>query len=114
MEGIHKYSSVGGGTTQKSFMQDTKAVYNFFLQDHREHLLAGFGQWEFLGLLGPRTQGEARAVHVAFMEKWDFEDLENPDLDQPWFGRLSFFILRLLPLPLPLCVLKCNSSQCGP
>ena len=81
MDGIQKYSGVGGGTTQKSFKQDTKAVYKKMLRDHREHLLAGFGQWEFLGLLGPRTQREARAIHVAFMEKWDFEDLDNPDLE---------------------------------
>ena len=81
MEGINKYSGIGGGTTQKSFKQDTKAVYNKMLRDHREHLLAGFGQWEFLGLLGPRMQGEARAVHVAFMERWDFEDADNQDLE---------------------------------
>ena len=31
MEGIQKYSGVGGGTTQKSFKQDTKAVYNKML-----------------------------------------------------------------------------------
>ena len=47
MEGIQKYSGIGGGTKQ-----DTKAVYNKMLRDHREHLLAGFGQWEFRGLLG--------------------------------------------------------------
>ena len=81
MEGIQKYSGVGGGTTQRSFKQDTKAFYKRMLRDHREHLLAGFGQWEFLGLLGPRMQGEARAVHVAFMERWDFEDEGNQDLE---------------------------------
>ena len=26
-------------------------------------------------------QGEARAVHVAFMGRWDFEDLDNPELE---------------------------------
>ena len=81
MEAIQRYSGVGGGTTQKSFKQDTKAVYSKMLRDHREHLLAGFGQWEFLGLLGPRMQGEARAVHVAFMERWDFDDADNQDLE---------------------------------
>ena len=43
MEGIQKYYGIGGGTTQKSFKQDTKAAYKKMLRDHQEHLLAGFG-----------------------------------------------------------------------
>ena len=81
MEVIWKCSG-GGGTTQKSFEQDAEAVYSKMLRDHREHLLAGFGQWKFLGLLGARLQGEARGVHVAFMDTWDFENIENPILDE--------------------------------
>ena len=73
------YYGIGGGTTQKSFKQDTQAVYKMMLRDHREHLQAGFGQWEFMGLPGPGMQGEAGAVHVAFMERWDSEDIDNPN-----------------------------------
>ena len=32
------------------------------------------------GSAGPRMQGEARAVHVAFTERWDFEDADNLEL----------------------------------
>ena len=59
MEGIQMYYS-GGGATPKSFKQDAKAFYARMLRDSQEHLLAGFGQWEFLALLGARLSGEAR------------------------------------------------------
>ena len=48
MEGIQKYFGVGGGTTQKSFKQDTKAVYKKMLRDHRyisSQDLAGGSFW---------------------------------------------------------------------
>ena len=48
------------------------------LRDPQEHLMVGFGQWEFITSLGPRLGGEARIVHALFMETWDFEDDENP------------------------------------
>ena len=33
----------------------------------------GFGQWEFLGLLGVTLQGEAQDVHTACTEHWDLD-----------------------------------------
>ena len=71
MEGISKYSGVGGGLSQRHFKQDAKAVYNKMLRDPQEHLMIGFGQWEFITLLGSRLTGEARTVHAFFMEMWD-------------------------------------------
>ena len=82
MENIQRYSGIGGGTTQKTFKQDAKAVYNKMMRDHKEHLLVGLCQWEFLKMLGPRLQGEVRAVHVSFMDYWDFENLRNPILEE--------------------------------
>ena len=78
MEGIPKYTGAGGGLSQRQFKQDAKAVYNKMLRDPQEHFTIGFGQWEFITLLGPRLGGEARTVHALFMETWDFEDEENP------------------------------------
>lgn len=78
MEGIPKYSDVGGGATQKTFKQDAKTVRARMLRDPTGHLLAGFGQLEFLTLLGSKLSGEARGVHVAFMDTWDFENADNP------------------------------------
>ena len=80
METVQKYSGLGGGITKTTFKQDAKAVYNKMLRDSNEHLISGFGQWEFLALLGPRLTAEARIVHVSFMDTWSFDDPDNPDL----------------------------------
>ena len=82
MEGISKYSGVGGGLSQRQFKQDAEAVYDKMLRDPQEHLMIGFGQWEFIALLSARLVGEARTVHAFFMEMWDFEDRENPMYDE--------------------------------
>ena len=55
METVQKHSGLGGGITRTTFKQDAKAVYNKMLRDSNEHLISGFGQWEFLALLGPRV-----------------------------------------------------------
>ena len=78
MEGIPRYTNAGGGLSQRQFKQDAKAVYNKMLRDPQEHLIVGFGQWEFITLMGPRLGGEARTVHALFMETWDIENEENP------------------------------------
>lgn len=80
MENIHQYSD-RGGIAEKTFKQEAKDVYSKILRDPQEHLLVGFRQWEFIKLLGPRVLGEARAVHMAFMDFWDFENGQNPILE---------------------------------
>ena len=80
MENIVKYSG-GGGAAQRAFIRDIKAVYQKILRDPREHLMEGFGQWEFLGLVGGLLINEARDVHSAFIDRWDFEDVENPNFE---------------------------------
>ena len=54
MEGIPKHTGGGGRLSQRQFKQDAKAVYNKMLRDPQEHLIVGFGQWEFITLMGPR------------------------------------------------------------
>ena len=49
------------------------------LRDPREHQIDGFGPWEYLGLVGGLLSNEARDVHSAFIDKWDFEDIDNPN-----------------------------------
>ena len=76
MENITKYSG-GGGAVQRSFVRDIKAVYQKMLRDPREHQMDGFGEWEYIGLMGGILLGEARDVHAAFLDTWDFEDVDN-------------------------------------
>ena len=78
MENIVKYSG-GGGAVQRAFVRDVKAVYKKMLRDPREQQMDGFGEWEFLGLVGGLLINEARDVHSAFIDRWDFEDTENPN-----------------------------------
>ena len=80
METIQKYSGLGGGIARITFKQDAQAVYSKMLRDSNEHLISGFGQMEFLALLGPRLSAEARTVHVQFMDTWSVDDADNPDL----------------------------------
>ena len=68
MEGISKYLGVGGGSSQRKFKQDAKVVYNKMLRDPQDHLMVGFGQWEFISLLGSRLSGEARTAFFNFLK----------------------------------------------
>lgn len=38
---------------------------------------------EFIGLLGGVLNSEARKVHTAFMDKWDFKNEDNANYDAP-------------------------------
>ena len=67
----------GGGAVQRSFVRDIKAVYQKMLRDPREHQMNGFGEWEYVGLIGGILLGEARDVHAAFLDTWNFEDVDN-------------------------------------
>ena len=49
------------------------------LRDPQHHRIEGFGQWEFLSLLGVTLGGEAREVHNSFLDEWSFEDRHNPN-----------------------------------
>ena len=73
-----KYSGTGGKVSPKSFKQDAKEIYNRMVRDPREHMLVGFGQWDFLTQLGSWSLGEARTVHVSFMDTWDIDNPSNP------------------------------------
>ena len=37
----------------------------------------GFGRWEFLGLMGGILSYEARDVHSTFLNRWDFENVDD-------------------------------------
>ena len=71
MENIAKYSG-GGGAAQRAFIRDIKAVYQKMLRDPQEHQMEGSGQWEFLGVVGELLINEAKDVHSAFIDRWDF------------------------------------------
>ena len=81
MENIRRYAG-GGGAPQKAFIRDCRASYQRMLCDPREQQLDGFGEWEFLNLLGNVLAGEARDVHTAFMEEWDFQSVTNPNREE--------------------------------
>ena len=78
MDAIQRYSG-GGGSAQRTFMQDCRTALAELLRDWKEQQLDGFGQWEFLQLLGRVLSGEARDVHLAFMEEWDPVAENNPN-----------------------------------
>ena len=37
----------------------------------------GFGPWEYIRLMRGVLGGEAKDVHAAFLDMWDFEDVDN-------------------------------------
>ena len=60
MENITRYAG-GGGTAQTSSIRDPCTIYQLMLRDPQEQQLKGFGQWEYLNLLG--VTGSAQRVH---------------------------------------------------
>ena len=76
MENISRYSG-GGGVVQTTYFRNIRAAYQSMLRDPHRQQIEGFGQWEFLGLLGVTLGGEAREVHNSFMDEWSFEDRNN-------------------------------------
>ena len=81
VEAISKYSGVGEIATQRVFTQDSTDVYGRMVNTPQEHILAGFGQMEFISLLGTRCTGEARTVHSSFTKDWSATIPNNPNRD---------------------------------
>lgn len=79
MESIARYFGVGGGSTQRIFKQDTNVVHQRMLRSPIEHVLVGFGQREYIQLLGTWLSGEARTVLSSFLDEWNFEDVDTPN-----------------------------------
>ena len=79
MESISIYSGVGGITTQRVFTHDSSAVYLRMKNTPIEHVFNGFGEMEFIGLLGTRVTGEVRTVYSAFLEDWNHRNENNPN-----------------------------------
>ena len=79
MDSITKYSGVGGGGARRVFQQDSSTIYERMSNTPAEHVLNGFGQLEFLGLLAKRLTGEARTVYSSHMEEWKFRNENNPN-----------------------------------
>ena len=81
MESIGKYSGVGGVTTQRVFTQDSSVVYLRMKNTPTEHVLNGFVEMDFIGLLGTRITGGARTVQTSFMEVWNSRNEGNPNIE---------------------------------
>ena len=76
MQDITKYSGQSG-SVQVSFIREIRAVYNRMLRTPAEHTIDGFGEWEFINLMQGILLGEAKDVLVGFLDKWDFQNVEN-------------------------------------
>ena len=53
----------GGGTDQSAFMRNARTIYNRLKLDLNNHRMEGFGELEFVEMLGV-----AREVHIAFLK----------------------------------------------
>ena len=84
MQGITKYSG-GGRSVQKNCIRELRAVYDQRKRTPAEHELDGFGEWEFIGQLGTIMSGEAKDVHTAWVDKWDFDSSENENIQAAEF-----------------------------
>ena len=47
------------------------------LRTPSEHTIDGFGEWEFINLMQGILLGEAKDVLAGFLDKWDFQNVEN-------------------------------------
>ena len=76
MQNITEYSRQSG-VVQVSFIREIQAVYNRMLRTPSEHAIDGFGEWEFINLMQGILLGEAKDVLAGFLDKWDFQNVEN-------------------------------------
>ena len=81
MENIVTYSG-GGGSIQSIYCRDAISTYLAMRDDPMRQRIEGFGEWEFLRLLAPTVTGEAREVHNAYMDEWNFTNRANPNFRQ--------------------------------
>ena len=77
MNRIEKYSG-GGGAPIASYCRDTRSTYLSMRDDPMRQRIEGFGEWEFMMLLGTTLTGEAREVHNAYMDDHSFTNRSNP------------------------------------
>ena len=78
MENIVIYYG-GGGSIQSIYRKDARNTYLAMRNDPMRQRIEGFGEWEFLRLLAPTMTGEAREVHNAYMDEWNFVNRSNPN-----------------------------------
>lgn len=70
METLSKYRG-GDGTDQTAFMCNARTIYHRMKLDPNNHRMEGFGEWEFVKMLGVALIGEAGEVHNAFLKNRD-------------------------------------------
>ena len=71
--------SGGGGSVQSIYCRDARSTYLAMRDDPMRQRIEGFGEWEFLRMLAPTVTGEARKVHNAYMDEWNFVNRSNPN-----------------------------------
>ena len=69
----------GGGRDGANFSRDARTIYLTMRADPTNQRLEGFGQWEYVKLLGTRLKGEAREVHNSYVDEWTPGDRTNPN-----------------------------------
>ena len=69
----------GGGAEGTNFARDSRTIYLTMRDDPMKQRIEGFGQFDFLKLLGTRLTGEAREVHNAHRDEWKPGDRSNPN-----------------------------------
>ena len=69
----------GGGRDGTNFARDARRIYVTMRADPTTQRLKGFGQWDFVKLLGTRLTREAREVHNAYVDEWTHRDRTNPN-----------------------------------
>lgn len=51
-------------------------------RESQRHLIKGVSQYEYLKSLGSKLTGEARGVLDTFLDKWNWKDVNNPNLEE--------------------------------
>ena len=60
-------------------MRNARTIYNRLKLDPNNHRMEGFGEWEFVEMLGVALIGEARDVHNTFLKSWDSNNERLPE-----------------------------------
>ena len=113
MENIVTYSG-GGDSIQSIYCRDARSTYLAMRDDLMRQRIEGFGEWEFLRLLAPTVTGEAREVHNAYMDEWNFVNRSNPNFRRETPSAIpgcGILYLRIIKSTQIISLHRCNHQH---
>ena len=79
-----KFTAYDGnsGAEQRTFNRDAQIGWRDIRRESQEHLIEGVSQYEYQERVGSKLTGEAKKVLNSFLNKWQWTNRKNPNLEK--------------------------------